>query len=159
MACQAGLPSQAFLPACKPSRSSVPLKPSRSLMACLLTCWPPCIALAVVYIQVVFQLIRPLQRHSLSLQHIFLEYGRDEIPQRAIVSRSSPYLREGKATHETQEGPAALASTETKRDRRKVDRDTWLGGALQVDATPRERRVTPAKGIRIQLQSSNRRRC
>jgi len=42
MAWQAGLPSQAFLPACKPSRSSVPLKPSRSLMACLLTCWPPC---------------------------------------------------------------------------------------------------------------------
>jgi hypothetical protein len=75
------------------------------------------------------------------------------------VLRSSPYLREGKATHETEEGPAALASTETKRDRGKVDSDTWLGGALQVDATPRKRRVTPAEGIRIRLQSSDRRRC
>jgi hypothetical protein len=75
------------------------------------------------------------------------------------VSRSSPYLREGKATHGTQEGPAALASTETKRDRGKVDSDTWSGGALQVDAAPRERRVTPAKGISIRFQSSNRRRC
>jgi hypothetical protein len=75
------------------------------------------------------------------------------------VLRSSPYLRGGKATHETQEGPAALASTEKQRDRGEVDSDTWLGGALQVDATPRKRRVTPAEGIRIRLQSSDRRRC
>jgi hypothetical protein len=105
--------------------------------------WTLCDAHGLLYVS-------RLPSHSSSLDNNTLKlvtYCCKQWRRQSSTRRSSTSFRDVESTYKIKKGPAALASAAAKRGGKEAHYYTWSGQAVQIDSTPRKRRVTPAAGI------------